>query len=63
MRTALTAIGLLAALSVVDALDAQAPAVPAAARVDPYIPKPRIVVITDIAIETDDQMSMVRYLV
>jgi hypothetical protein len=63
MRTALTAIGSLAALSVVVALDAQAPAVPAAARVDPYIPKPRIVVMTDIANEPDDQMSMVRYLV
>ena len=63
MRTALTAIGPLAALVVVVALEAQAPAVPAAARVDPYIPKPRIVVMTDIANEPDDQMSMVRYLV
>jgi hypothetical protein len=34
-----------------------------AARVDPYAPKPRVVVMTDIANEPDDQMSMVRLLV
>jgi hypothetical protein len=34
-----------------------------AARVDPYVPKPRVVVMTDIANEPDDQMSMVRLLV
>jgi hypothetical protein len=44
-------------------LAAQEPAVPAAARVDPYTPKPRVIVMTDIANEPDDQMSMVRYLV
>jgi hypothetical protein len=37
--------------------------VPAAARVDPYVAKPRVIVMTDIANEPDDQMSMVRYLV
>jgi hypothetical protein len=34
-----------------------------AARIDPYSPKPRLVVLTDIANEPDDQMSMVRFLV
>jgi hypothetical protein len=34
-----------------------------AARVDPYVAKPRVVVMTDIANEPDDQMSMVRFLV
>ena len=36
---------------------------PLAARVDPYVEKPRVVVMTDIANEPDDQMSMVRFLV
>ena len=36
---------------------------PLAARVYPYSPKPRIIVLTDIANEPDDQMSMVRFLV
>ena len=34
-----------------------------AARIDPYVEKQRIVVMTDIANEPDDQMSMVRFLV
>jgi hypothetical protein len=34
-----------------------------AARVDPYVTKPRVLVMTDIANEPDDQMSMVRFLV
>jgi hypothetical protein len=34
-----------------------------AQRIDPYTPKQRIVVLTDIANEPDDQMSMVRFLV
>ena len=45
---------------------AQAPAPPSgrlAARIDPYVPKPRVIVLTDIANEPDDQMSMVRFLV
>ena len=41
---------------------AQAPD-PVASRVDPYVAKPRVVVLTDIANEPDDQMSMVRFLV
>ena len=36
---------------------------PLAARVDPYVDKQRVVVMTDIANEPDDQMSMVRFLV
>jgi hypothetical protein len=52
-------------LSATAALFAQAPPAvdPIAARVDPYASKPRIVVLTDIANEPDDQMSMVRFLV
>jgi hypothetical protein len=44
---------------------AQQPPVPdpLAARVDPYVEKQRLVVMTDIANEPDDQMSMVRLLV
>ena len=34
-----------------------------AARIDPYVEKQRVVVMTDIANEPDDQMSMVRFLV
>ena len=36
---------------------------PIAARVDPYVEKVRVLVLTDIANEPDDQMSMVRFLV
>jgi hypothetical protein len=36
---------------------------PLAARLDPYVQKQRVVVMTDIANEPDDQMSMVRFLV
>src|SRR4026207_1647581 len=36
---------------------------PLAARVDPYVAKPRVIVLTDIANEPDDQMSFVRLLV
>jgi len=36
---------------------------PPAARIDPYVAKPRVIVMTDIANEPDDQMSMVRFLV
>ena len=39
------------------------PADTAAARIDPYVEKQRVVVMTDIANEPDDQMSMVRFLV
>jgi hypothetical protein len=36
---------------------------PAAAHIDPYVPRQRLLVLTDIANEPDDQMSMVRLLV
>jgi len=36
---------------------------PLAAHVDPYVDKQRVIVMTDIANEPDDQMSMVRFLV
>ena len=46
------------------AATAQAPTADSlAARVDPYVEKSRVVVMTDIANEPDDQMSMVRFLV
>jgi hypothetical protein len=45
------------------AQDAPAPANTLAARVDAYVAKPRVLVMTDIANEPDDQMSMVRFLV
>ena len=35
---------------------------PGASRVDPYVARPRVVVLTDIANEPDDQMSLVRFL-
>src|SRR5262249_36909819 len=41
---------------------AQAAEIPAASQPDPFVPRPRIVVMTDIANEPDDQMSMVRFL-
>jgi len=36
---------------------------PLATRIDPYVPRPRVIVLTDIANEPDDQMSFVRLLV
>jgi hypothetical protein len=36
---------------------------PLAARIDPYVARPRVIVLTDIANEPDDQMSFVRLLV
>ena len=36
---------------------------PLANRIDPYVAKPRLIVLTDIANEPDDQMSFVRLLV
>jgi len=45
------------------ALQPQPAPPPLAARVDPYVSRVRVVVLTDIANEPDDQMSMVRFLV
>ena len=44
------------------AASARGEAPPAASQPDPYVARPRIVVMTDIANEPDDQMSMVRFL-
>jgi hypothetical protein len=66
-RRSLAAIALAVAVSAPAAaplIRAQAPPVdPIAARIDPYVDKQRVVVMTDIANEPDDQMSMVRFLV
>jgi hypothetical protein len=51
---AITAAGMRAQPAAADLL---------ATRVDPYVDKQRVVVMTDIANEPDDQMSMVRFLV
>src|SRR5687767_7333871 len=63
----------LAAVLALSACSRPAPAPPAAppppdfdaisARVDPFAEKTRVFVLTDIANEPDDQMSMVRFLV
>ena len=58
-------IGVLFGSLLLVRLTAQQPAAPdpVAARVDAYVEKQRVVVMTDIANEPDDQMSMVRFLV
>ncbi len=53
----------LAGAARVGAQDASAPTNPVPARTDPYVEKTRVLVMTDIANEPDDQMSMVRFLV
>ena len=57
----------VAAMFVVACLWGERPALaagtPAASQVDPYVARPRVVVLTDIANEPDDQMSLVRFLV
>src|SRR5262245_33295256 len=58
VRTALS-IALGASLSAQSSLSLDA----VSTRIDPYVDKPRVVVMTDIANEPDDQMSMVRFLV
>jgi hypothetical protein len=35
---------------------------PPASQVDPWVARPRVIVMTDIANEPDDQMSLVRFL-
>jgi len=59
-RPSTAVLGLLI-LAPLTAQQAAAPD-PLAARVDPYVDKQRVVVMTDIANEPDDQMSMVRFL-
>ncbi|MBK5299119.1 MAG: DUF1593 domain-containing protein [Vicinamibacteria bacterium] len=53
----------LGPLAATGAVGQQAELVPAAARVDQYTARARVVVMTDIANEPDDQMSLVRFLV
>ncbi len=53
---------LLVALCLASSLDVRAAEPPAASRVDPFVARPRVIVMTDIANEPDDQMSMVRFL-
>jgi hypothetical protein len=64
MQPALTQLVAVAALCGV-ILSAQAPSPfdAMSTRIDPYVEKSRVVVMTDIANEPDDQMSMVRFLV
>jgi len=58
---------LAGAMLVVGGLGSAGPALPAdppvASQADPYVARPRVVVLTDIANEPDDQMSLVRFLV
>ena len=56
-------LGLVVAVVLASHVSAQTPPAPAAARVDPYVECPRVFVLTDIANEPDDQMSLVRFLV
>jgi hypothetical protein len=68
VRTATTACVFLLAVIIGGAASQQQPAAPVdfgalSERIDPYVPKQRVVILTDIANEPDDQMSMVRFLV
>jgi hypothetical protein len=47
---------------VVESAQTSTPAQPLAARTDLYVGKPRVLVLTDIGNEPDDQMSMIRFL-
>ena len=66
MKAAAGGVILIATLTCVASLPVatqESPVNPLAARIDPYVEKQRVVVMTDIANEPDDQMSMVRFLV
>ncbi|HEU4994521.1 MAG TPA: nucleoside hydrolase-like domain-containing protein [Gemmatimonadaceae bacterium] len=66
MQTARTATVLASAIgfALSAALGAQTSSIDSlASRIDPYVAKSRVIVMTDIANEPDDQMSMVRFLV
>ena len=54
---------LLVAFGLESAVLARAAVPPPASQVDPYVARPRVLVLTDIANEPDDQMSLVRFLV
>jgi Protein of unknown function (DUF1593) len=55
-------IALAAAVSVRSGVGAYAADPPPASQVDTYVARPRVLVMTDIANEPDDQMSLVRFL-
>src|SRR6186997_593722 len=59
----MTRIAVAAGLLTIVLAQAAEPPNPLASRVDPFADKQRIVVMTDIANEPDDQMSLVRFLV
>jgi hypothetical protein len=59
----LVALSLVAAATAGVGAQPSPPVDPLAARVDPYVDKQRVVVMSDIANEPDDQMSLVRFLV
>ena len=61
MRAVAAAIAIAGWL--VSTLAVGADSLPPASRVDPYVARPRVIVLTDIANEPDDQMSLVRFLV
>jgi len=61
-RLSVAAMLLLLALGAPAAQPGEQPD-PLAARIDPYVERQRVVVMTDIANEPDDQMSLVRFLV
>src|ERR1700687_5534492 len=59
--TSIAALFLAAGIGAAGGADEPAAASPWA-RVDPYVARPRVIVMTDIANEPDDQMSLVRFL-
>jgi Cellulose-binding Sde182, nucleoside hydrolase-like domain/Cellulose-binding protein Sde0182, C-terminal domain len=61
--TTATVLAALACMGSPSARAQEAPVNALAARIDPYVEQHRVVVMTDIANEPDDQMSMVRFLV
>ena len=63
LAAAVLAVASLTTSSTHALLTQAGPADALAARIDPYVEKQRAVVMTDIANEPDDQMSMVRFLV
>src|SRR5262245_60852463 len=64
MQTTFSRLVVLVAAGVVTLAAQTPPALDAVStRIDPYVEKSRVIVMTDIANEPDDQMSMVRFLV
>lgn len=63
IRLAAVLTAVLAFCAWPDAAEAQTSLDAIGARIDPYMANPRVLVLTDIANEPDDQMSLVRFLV